>query len=344
MMKLRKVNKSRFLAILIPLIGAATAVHAESNRNALVVTASNAARNQLLVYSGGKLIQTISTQGQGGAGGNAGGIQANGNLVAVVNSGSQNVSIFERRNNGFQMDALVPTASSPVSVAFGAGHLYILGTTRVESHRMYGSTVDSNPDGLVTLLKADGSSAQVGFVQDQLIVTEKSNIIETVNLLPDGAVSGAPTLVQNIPADVNAPFGLVTRGNNAYVTIAHADEISLVRNGKVLTVTGSGTQHSPCWLALAGPFLFSSNSPSMSISRYAVYGQKIVQDAAVAAQLNGSPTDIASGEGLVAVIDGNGPLSHLSVFSVDEDGNLTLQSVATINGAANGVAVVLGED
>jgi hypothetical protein len=344
-MQLRKVNTFRVSGILIPLIAAATAVHADTDRNALVVTASNAAGNQLLVYnSGGKLIQAVSTQGQGGASGNAGGIQAKGNLVAVVNFGSQTVSILERQNNGFQMKQLVPTASSPVSVAFGGGHLYILGTARVESHRMYGSSVSSNPDGVVTLLKADGSSAQVGVVQHQLIITEKNNIIETVSLLPDGAVSGVPTLVQNIPANFNAPFGLVTRDNNAYVTIAHADEISLVRNGTVLAVTGSGTQHSPCWLALAGPFLFSSNSPSMTISRFAVYGPKIVQDAAAAAQLNGSPTDIASAEGLVAVIDGNGPLSHLSIFTVDEDGNLTLQTAATINGTANGVAVVRGEE
>jgi hypothetical protein len=81
----------------------------------------------------------------------------------------------------------------------------------------------------------------------------------------------------------------------------------------------------------------------MSVSRYAVYGQKIVQDAAVAATLNGDPTDIASGAGLVAVIDGSGAVSHLSIFSVDEDGNLTLGSAATISGAANGAAVVRGE-
>jgi hypothetical protein len=184
----------------------------------------------------------------------------------------------------------------------------------------------------------------VGVVQNQLIITEKSNIIETVNLLSDGAVSGVPTLVQNIPANVNTPFGLVTRGNDAYVTIAHANEISLVRSGTVLTVTGSGTQQSPCWLTLVGPFLFSSNSPSMTVSRYAVYGQKIVQDAAIAAQFNGDPTDIASGDGLVAVIDGSGQLSHLSIFGVDEDGNLTLQTALTINGAANGVAVVRSQD
>jgi 6-phosphogluconolactonase (cycloisomerase 2 family) len=182
-------------------------------------------------------------------------------------------------------------------------------------------------------------------VENHLIVTEKSNVIETVLLNSDGAVAGAPTVVQNIPANVNTPFGLVTRGNNAYVTIAHADETSLIRNGQVLTTTPTASfsgpvQHSPCWLTLVGPFLYASNSPSSSISRYAVYGQKIVPDQAVAATLNGAPTDIASGEGLVAVIDGNGPLSHLSVFHVDEDGNLTLQGAATIAGAANGVAVV----
>jgi hypothetical protein len=190
-------------------------------------------------------------------------------------------------------------------------------------------------------LVADGSAAQVGVVDNQLIITEKSNMIETVDLLPDGAVSGTPTKAQSIPSNVNTPFGLVTRGNNAYVTIAHANEISLVRNDMVLTVTGSGTQSAPCWLALVGPFLFSSNSPSMSVSRYAVYGQKIVQDAAVAAQLNGNPTDIASGGGLVAVIDGNGTASHLSIFSVDEDGNLTLlQPADTLASGANGVAIV----
>jgi len=344
-MTFRKLQKYCLLGLTISLFGTATTIHAERDHKTLVVTSSNAAKNELLVYnSDGELIQTLSTQGKGGASGNAGGIEADRNVVAVVNFGSQSVSMFERGDDGFHLAQLVPTASSPVSVAFGVDHLYILGTTTVESHRMFGSDVSSSSDGVVTLLKADGSSAQVGVLPNQLIITEKSNMIETVNLLPGGAVSGVPTLVQNIPSNVNAPFGLVTRGNDAFVTIAHADEISLVRNGTVLTITGSGTQHAPCWVALVGPFLFSSNSPSETVSRFAVYGQKIVQDAAVAATFNGSPTDIASGEGLVVVIDGNGPLSHLSIFTVDEDGNLTLRIADTINGPANGIAVVRGED
>ena len=337
--------RNSFFRALVPLLGAVTAICAAGQPRTIVVTATNATDNQLLVYGpAGRLIQTVSTGGQGGVSGNAGGIEAQGNLVAVVNFGSQNVSIFERGSSGLRMTQMVAALSKPVSVAFGAGHLYILGTTKVESHWMFGSFVSSSPDGMAPLLVGDGSAAQVAVAQNQLVIAEKANVIETVNLLPDGSVSGLPTLVQGIPANVNTPFGMVTRGNNAYVTIAHADEISLIRSGKVLTTTASGTQHSPCWLALDGPFLYSSNSPSMTISRYVVYGQKLVQDAAVAAQLNGAPTDISAAGGLVAVIDGANGVTHLSIFTVDEDGNLKLQSAATINAAANGIAVVTGSN
>lgn len=338
------MKKFCLCALLTLFIAAAPAIHAADYHDPLIVTSSNGVKNQLLVYdSDDNLIQTLSTHGQGGVSGNAGGIETKGKLLAVVNFGSNNVAMFERDDNGFYFKQLVWTASSPVSVAFGDDHLYILGTTTVESHCIWGNDVSPSPDGVAPLLKADGSAAQVGVLPGQLIITEKSNMIETVNLT-GGAVSGIPTAVMNIPSNVNAPFGLITRGNDAYVTIAHANEISLVRNGDVLTVTSSGTQMAPCWLTLDGPFLFSANSPSMTVSRYAVYGQKIVQDAAVAATFGGDPTDLDHAAGLIAVIDGAGALSHLSIFHVDEDGNLTLKAVTTISGPANGVKVVRQDD
>ncbi|HVN05623.1 MAG TPA: hypothetical protein VMT86_14455 [Bryobacteraceae bacterium] len=334
------MKKLYSLGALVALFGAAGLIQAAGN-GVLVVTASNAATNELMVYNtSGTLVQTVPTQGTGGVSGNAGGIEAQGNMLAVVNYGSLNVSIFARSTVGFAMTQLVPTISNPVSVAFSATHLYVLGTTEVESHRITGTQVSAAPDGEVSLVVADGSAAQVGVLPSQLIIAEKSNMIETVNLAPGGAVVGNSTPVQNIPSNVNTPFGLVTSGNNAYVTIAHANEISLVRNGAVLTTTSSGTQMAPCWVTLVGPFLYSANSPSMSVSRYAVFGQRIVQVDAVAATFNGSPTDIASSDGLVGVIDGSGSVSHLSIFSIDDDGNLNLHSVVTINDAVNGVAVV----
>lgn len=316
--------------------------------HALIVTASNTASNALLVYDeSAHLIKKIPTEGQGGVSGNAGGISQNHERLAVVNFGSGNVSVFIKdfERSGLRFEALVPAITSPVSVAFGNHHLYILTTTHVESHRINRNGVEPTADGAAALLVGDGSAAQVGTLPGQLILSEKSNAIETVNLDARGAIAGKARLVSNIPANVNAPFGLATRGNDAYVTIAHANEISLVRDDAVLAVTGSGTQHAPCWVTLDGPFLFSANSPSHTVSRYVVYGKNIIQDAAIVSTFNGNPTDITYHDHLAAVVDGDGTLSHVSVFAVDEDGQFTLTGLATINDVAtNGIAIVVADD
>ncbi len=327
------------------LLAGATNASAEGGaHDSLVLTASNATTNEMLVLStSGAVLKRIPTQGQGGVAGNAGGIAASHDRVAVVNFGSSNVSIFSRDEGGryFRLERVIPTLGSPVSVAFGNDHLYVLTTTHVESHRAGPWGVTPAVDGQAQLLHGDATAAQVGVIRGELILTEKSNAIESVRLSGDGAVVGSAALVAAIPANVNAPFGLATRGDEAYVTIAHADEISLVRNDTVLAVTPSGTQHAPCWVALGGPFLFSANSPSQSVSRYAVYGQKIVQDAAVVAQFTGNPTDITYRDGLAAVVDASGTTSRVSIFKVDQDGNFAVQGVAALGTAAtNGVAIV----
>ncbi|HEY3741292.1 MAG TPA: hypothetical protein VGL53_15685 [Bryobacteraceae bacterium] len=332
------------LSVMLPLIGASTVTYADT----WVVTANNDAdNNRLLVFDlDGKQRQSLATGGQGGVSGNSGGIAANGNMVAVVNYGSNSVSIFTPLpdiSNGFQLHEIVSTASNPVSVAWSSDHLYILGTTTVESHPYWNSWVSMNADGTVGLMLADGSAAQVGVLPNSLIITEKTNVIETVALDLGGPVMGSPALVANIPANVNAPFGLVTRSNNAWVTIAHANEMSLVRDGAVLTTVAPGAQMAPCWVTLDGPFLYSANSPSMSISRMAVYGQKIVLDLEVAAKTVNNPTDIAYSNNVLGVIDSDGTsVTHVSIFTVDEDGNLTLSNSETINSATvNGMAVVV---
>jgi hypothetical protein len=318
------------------------------NDQPLVVTNSNATNNQLLIYNAnGSLLKAIATNGHGGMGGNAGGIAASHDRVAVVNYGSGDVSLFIRDFGWerFHLVQVLKTVDKPVSVAFGSHHLYVLTATHVESHTLTWVGAVAAADGVSLLVKADGSAAQVGVLSGQLIISEKSNAIETVDLANDGRVAGVATLVANIPANVDAPFGLAARGNNAYVTIAHADEISLVRNNAVLTTVGSGTEHAPCWAALAGPYLFTANTPSKSVSRYVVYGQKIIQEQAVVAHFSGGPTDIAYNGSLMAVIDSDGNVAHLSTFAVDDDGNVALRGMATINAAqANGVAIVDSDD
>ena len=337
-------NRPLLLATLTFAITAGGVALADDRPDAMILTASNAAANQLLVYSAdGTLLRSLPTEGQGGVGGNAGGVSLGAHRVAVVNFGSSTVSIFnvDRDERALSLEAVLPTVGNPVSVAFGNDHLYVLTTTNVESHALSRGGVTPTPDGLVALVKGDGSAAQVGVLNRELIISEKANAIETVRLNRRGALTGSAAAVSNIPANVDAPFGLAARGDSAYVTIAHANEIALVRNDSVLTVTGSGTEKAPCWVALDGPFLFSANSPSKSVSRYLVHGRSIAQEVAVAAQFTGSPTDIAYAGGLLAVIDGAGGTSRVSVFNVDDDGNLALRAAVTLpSGAANGVAIL----
>ena len=103
------------VSLLVPFLGAVTGVQAA---DPFVVTASNATANQLLVYSpSGKLLQTLSTKGAGGATGNAGGVQTSNGLVAVVNFGSQSVSIFHVGHNSLSLTQVVPTVANPVSAS-----------------------------------------------------------------------------------------------------------------------------------------------------------------------------------------------------------------------------------
>jgi hypothetical protein len=337
-----------FALSMIALFAAASETTHADNQRTVVVTMSNATDNQLLVYdTAGTLVQSVPTLGQGGVGGNAGGVATRNGTVAVVNFGSQTVTVFSNGAAGFERSEILSTISPPVSVAFGKDHLYVLGTTAVESHRAGPDGIDPGADGAIALWAADGSAAQVGVVGDQLIVTEKSGTIETI-ALQDGAPVGAPVSVE-LPSDSrDTPFGLVTRGANAYVTIAHSDLIGLVKNGTLVAVaaTGSGFpngpgQQAPCWIVLVGPFLFTTNSPSHSISRLVAGGEQLILDNPVAAQTAGAPIDIAADGDLLAVVESDaGGVSHLTQFRVDEDGSLTQTASSAIASSANGVALV----
>ena len=236
------IRSVRLASVLIPLLAAATTVRAAEP---FVVTASNATANQVLVYSpNGKLLQTLSTKGTGGATGNAGGVQSRGwpgrgrELWLEVRNWPPFFTLATIL--AWSLSQVVPTVANPVSVAFGENHLYILGQEQVGVAPNLFNGFVGGPDGVSNLSVADGSAAQVGFLRNQIVVTEKSNVIETFNLRPDGAVGGNATQVPGVPPAIgspsaNEPFGLVTRGNDAYVTIAHLNELALVRNDAIIS-------------------------------------------------------------------------------------------------------------
>jgi DNA-binding beta-propeller fold protein YncE len=340
----------------VAIVAATAGVHASGDRRTLIVTmTNNADSNQVNVYDAAShaLLQTLSTHGKGGAAGNARGIkQFDGRLVAVVNNGSNNVALFRRDGDALRFDKVVPTTSAPVSVDFGNGHLYVAGTTTVDSFVVHGNSVEWL-DGTTALALAGGgvppagSTAQVGVIgEKQLLVTLKTDpdpgTVDIISLDRGSVAGSAPTAV-SAPDGTLTPFGFATYADGtALITLAHSNHDGLFRDGSFTTFVAAG-QAASCWMTRDGKYVFVANTGSRSISRLVGTGNNIFIDNPIAAQIpTGAPADIDADSGVLSVVDHGAGQSHISVFTYNQFGELAA-SGSTINVGvpdANGVAIL----
>ncbi|HEY3838498.1 MAG TPA: hypothetical protein VGL72_18085 [Bryobacteraceae bacterium] len=322
-----------------------------ANRVPLFLTATNGSTNYLaVVNTRTHQVSYVPTGGNGGAGGNAGGVAVSGEMAAVVNFGSSNVTIFARRGDSMQAAQMITTSSKPVSVAFGHDHLFVLGQTAVQSFAMPGNMVSANADGSVSLIKGDGTAGQIVSFDGGVMYTETSGDIGMIGVgIPGLAGPSVPVALPAAPNN-DTPLGMIGRGANVYVTIAHSDLEALVVGGKIVsTATGptpfkdaSGNLlHAPCWNALAGQFLYSADSPGKQLLRYLVSDSNVFFDKGAVATLGGAPTDLAVVGNMLGVIDGGDASgANASVFDISPEGELSLQFSVKIGSAINGAAFI----
>src|SRR5882724_13288355 len=98
--------------VLVIAAGASNARADHRGRTLAVTMTNDPIENRINVYDADThaLVQTLSTHGKGGVGGNARGVkQYRGELVAVVNNGSNAVAVFRRDGDGLKFDKLVTT-------------------------------------------------------------------------------------------------------------------------------------------------------------------------------------------------------------------------------------------
>jgi hypothetical protein len=335
-------------------------VDAKHDRPTLAVTMTNdSTSNQIKVYDASTfaLLQTLSTNGAGGASGNARGVrQFNGKLFAAVNNGSNTVAIYKRDGDRLKLDRVVATTSAPVSVDFGNGHMYVAGATTVDSYVLHGNSVGSR-DGTTALrlvgggVPPNGSTAQVGVVDEEtLLVTLKTDPAPgTVDViaLHDGAITGsAPTAVA-APNGTLTPFGFsVYPDGTAVITLAHSNQNGLFRDGAFASVVSAG-QAAPCWTTRMGKYVFTANAGSHTISRLLGTGTNIFVDSLVAASLptGGGAADLDADGDVLGVIDHVGGASHLSLFTMNEFGELSTGNAINLAVPnANGVAIMSPPD
>jgi len=343
----------------LPLFGAAIVSNAATATPVpLFLTATNSSANGAtnflaVINTQTKQITYVPTGGSGGASGNAGGVAVQGSVAAVVNFGSSNVSIFVRRGNAMEPMQVIKTASPPVSVAFGNNHLVVLELTTAESFPVYGDTVGASADGTVPLLRGDGTAAQIVTYDGGVAYTEKSGSVAELSLSIDGVAGlSGPNVAVPLPPppNNNTPFGLIGRGANIYLTVAHSDLETLVVNGQIVSTAVGPTPytdqfgniiHAPCWNTLSGQFLFAADSPGNQLLRYLVSDTSVFLDKQNVAKLAGSPTDLTAVGALLGVIDGgNGTVSNASLFDMSSEGELTLRFAVKIPSPINGAAII----
>jgi hypothetical protein len=248
----------------------------------------------------------------------------------------------------------VTTTSNPVSVDFGNDHMYVAGTSTVDSFRMRHDDV-GELDGTVSLRLADGSvplegsTAQVGVLDEKnVLVTLKTDpspgTVDVVHLR-NGAVTEVVPV--SAPAGTLTPFGFsVYPDGTALITLAHSNQDGLFRDGAFVAVAAAG-QGAPCWTTRVGKYVFTANAASRTISRLVSTGSNIFIDQAVAAQIQtGGLADVDARDGVLGVIDHGGGQSHLSLLAYNHLGELSAGLTAINVGVpnANGVAIVGDDD
>jgi hypothetical protein len=341
------------------LAGMLGSVQADGQHRTLLVTMTNdPSANAIVVFDAAthSQLQTLSTNGKGGVGGNARGVKEyKGRLFAAVNNGSGNVAVYTRAGDHLVFDQLVATTSAPVSIDFASDHVYVAGQMTVDSFVIHGNHVGAmdGTTGLILYgggLPAAGSTAQVGATgSESLLVALKTDPIPgTVDVVPlkDGAISGSATAV-SAPSKSMTPFGFsVYPDGTAFITLAHSGQDGLFRDGAFTAVVNSGGQAGPCWTTRLGKYVLIVNTGSKTVSRALGTGSNIFIDSAVTATITtgGNPTDVDADGGYLGVIDhtsGTGATSHLNVFTYNAFAELSASGTPIDIGVSNANGLVV---
>jgi hypothetical protein len=241
----------------------------------------------------------FATGGAGtGAGiGSQGALQLSGDgrYLLAVDAGSNQISVLRVRPDGglgHVGNGTIPSGGAePVSIAVSGGLVYVANAGAGDSNYT-GFTL--NPGGQLrplagsTVALPDGSSpGDVLFNGDgtKLVGARVgSSLIDSFTVV-DGRLHAAPA--SPFPAQGPGPFGSEFRPtdpNQLFVSNAHggpaAGTVSAFEDGSDGTLTSIGSspfaddETAPCWVEIShdGRFLFTVNTGSNSISRYAIAG------------------------------------------------------------------------
>jgi 6-phosphogluconolactonase len=282
-------------------------------------------------------------------------LSADGLRLLVVNTGSNDVSVFNVTGTGLSLASRTPSGGvQPISLTTHGDVVYALnagGAGNITGFRLDRTGgLQPIPGSTRSLSGAATNPAQVSFSDNgrQLVVTEKgTNLLDVYGVDEAGIVNER----RSFPSAGGTPFGFAFGPQNLlFVSEAaapgSASSYFLSGRGNLRVVSGAVLTHqgAPCWAVVTsdGRFGYTGNG-SGSISGFAIASDNSISllDASGAtALIGGGVNDIAlsaNSRDLYVLQVGDAPAIH--AFRVQEDGHLTpLGPVAGLPAGTRGLA------
>jgi len=276
------------------------------------------------------------------AGGIAGSLARHDDLVLVTNQAGG--ATLLRESSGWLMSpvTLQTGGEGSLSGALSERGAYVLTGTRLLFFPA-GQTVASSSQ---SLLKGDGSAAQVALAGGYAYVSEKNGSLEAFPLADDGNIASAATLVAGIPAGVIvgitgvdelvvAPIAhLATNPNQSAISVAYG--LSLVQLVQTKEVAA-------CWAAHGDREVCISNPGSMTVScGHVSPGGFLSYTGAAASPTGESVFDLDFRKGLVGILATNAGSPVMLIYSRAEDNSDFLAPLSQFPlGAASATGALL---
>jgi 6-phosphogluconolactonase len=282
----------------------------------------------------------FATNGKGSAsivGSNQGALvlSNDGNMLLVVNAGSNEISAFEVTNNGLTLTDIVKSGGTlPISITMHGNLVYVLnagGSGNIVGFRL-------NNDGILSMIPSSArllstttaGAAEVSFnpVGTVLAVTEKNtNKIDTYVVTNDGLTNGPN--VQNSAGVTPFGFAFDNRGQliDSEAKFSTVSSYDLNDDGilKVISASVPDFRAAPCWLVVTdnGKIAYTNNAHDGTTSSYTISADgKLTLLQSVAATPGAVNLDLALSQGSRFLYSINAGSHTITGFAVESDGSL----------------------
>jgi len=205
--------------------------------------------------------------------------------LLVVNAGSDELSLFEVRDDGLRLaDCVASGGEAPTSVAVHGTLVYVLNsaTASIAGFEMRDGRLVELDGSVRPLSGADADPAQIAFSADgaTLVVTERGTDSISSYAVDERGFADGPT---TIASSGKTPYGfgftadgavIVTEAFGGAPGAAAASSYALTEPGRLSPVSGSvgDTRSEVCWAVVThdGRFAFVTNFGDGTISSYAI--------------------------------------------------------------------------